>query len=370
MSNVKHYYAGGNTCLGFYSLYEEVFRGLDRLYILKGGPGTGKSTFMRKIGEVLSDQGLDVEYYHCSSDNESIDGVIASAIKLGFVDGTAPHIVDPKYPGVTEHIINLGEFWDEDYLAQFKDRIIELTDKISEQFEACYNKFALAKHIHDEWEDIYLAAMDFEKANVVTDNLISAIFGGEIEREENPSVKQRFFGAATPKGAVNYYENITEDLKKRYIVKGRPGSGKSTMMKRIGKRAEKLGLSVEYYPCGLDPNSMDMVLIPKLGVAVFDGTAPHVVNPSRDTDQVVDMFELCIDTKVEEKKAKELEEVVARYSKEMKAGTEHLEEAKRLHDELEKYYVAAMDFEALGKKREQILKEVLQFIEEKNSVRS
>lgn len=45
---VLNYYAGGNTARGFHSLFESNLQHLDRLFILKGGPGTGKSSIMKK----------------------------------------------------------------------------------------------------------------------------------------------------------------------------------------------------------------------------------------------------------------------------------------------------------------------------------
>lgn len=44
---VMNYFAGGNTAKGFYSLYDSNLKGLERLFILKGGPGSGKSTIMK-----------------------------------------------------------------------------------------------------------------------------------------------------------------------------------------------------------------------------------------------------------------------------------------------------------------------------------
>jgi len=366
LMTIKNYYPGGNTSVGFYSLYDEALNGLERLYIFKGGPGTGKSSFMRKIGLEMADKGYDVEFLHCSSDNQSLDGVIFPEIKLGFVDGTAPHIVDPKFPGVVDQIINLGEYWDSEKLEANGNKIIDLTKKISNNFNLAYEQFAEAKAIHDEWEEIYLAEMDFNKANIVTEELTASIFdSAQIERETNPITKSLFFGAATPNGALHFIDNLTEDINKRYIVKGRPGSGKSTMMKKIGKKAEELGLSVQYFPCGFDPNSLDMVIIPSLSVAVLDGTAPHVIDPTRENDEVVDMFALCINPQVEVDKEKELESIEARYKIKMTIGTNHLKEAKRLHDLLEEYYIGAMDFEAINQKREAMLAEVLQYAEQK-----
>ena len=364
MASIKNYYAGGNTNVGFYSLYDEALKGLNRLYIIKGGPGTGKSSFMRKIGHQLVEKGYNIEFLHCSSDNNSLDGVVVPELKLGFVDGTAPHIVDPRYPGVVDQIINFGDFWNAEKLLPNKRQIIKITDDISKNFKLAYEEFAEAKLIHDEWEEIYLAAMDFTKADQVTEQIIEEIFSGNIQAEEQSLIRKRFFGAATPLGAVHFIDNITEDINKRYIVKGRPGSGKSTMMKKIGKKAEKMGLSVEYFPCAFDPNSMDMVIIPSLSVAILDGTAPHVINPTRENDQVVDMFELCIDKNVEIDQAKEIENVESRYKIKMTIGTNYIKEAKRLHDVLEEFYIKAMDFEAIDKKRDEIFNEILNLIKE------
>lgn len=360
MATVKNFYAGSNSSIGFYSLYDEALKGLNQVFILKGGPGTGKSSFMRKIGLALIDKGYKLEYLHCSSDNQSIDGIIAPELKLGFVDGTSPHVIEPKYPGVIESVIDLGEFRDDTYLKQYRDQIIELTEDISRNFETAYKTFAEAKKIHLQKEKLYISAMDFSKADEVANTLLHTIFGREFEKDSNPTVKRRFFGAATPRGAVNFIDNITEDVEKRYIIKGRSGSGKSTLMNKIGSMAEQSGLSVEYYPCAFDPHSTDMVIIPSLSVAILDGTAPHVIDPYRKHDEVVDMFELCIDETIEKTHIQEIDEFNTNYKNKMALATNYLSEAKRLHDKLEEYYKAAMNFKAIDKLREQIIDRILQ----------
>ncbi|HET7616731.1 MAG TPA: PRK06851 family protein, partial [Bacillales bacterium] len=328
MSEIKHYYAGSNSSQGFYSFYEEALEGLERLFILKGGPGTGKSTLIRQVGEAMAVDGKDIEFLHCSSDNDSLDGVIIPELKAGIVDGTAPHIVDPKYPGVVDQIVNLGDCRNDAVLAEHASEIIALTDSIGATFGKAYEAFASAKKAHDDMEAIYLSAMDFGKADEVTEQLIGKIYPADVTDERNPVVKHLFFGAATPKGPVHFIDNLTEGLDKRYIVKGRAGSGKSTMMKKIGRRAEELGLGVHYFQCAFDPESCDMVIIPALSTAVVDGTAPHVIDPTRSNDEVVDMFESCIDTSVETERAAELREAEAPYKALMKQGTALLVEAK------------------------------------------
>jgi hypothetical protein len=357
---VKNFYAGSNSSVGFYSLFEDALKDLDRIFILKGGPGTGKSTFMRKLGLVFIEKGFDLEYLHCSSDNQSIDGIIIPQLKLGFVDGTSPHLVEPKYPGVRETLIDLGTFSNNRFLRAHKHELIKLIDERASKFKEAYHIFALAKKVHLEKEKLYVGSMNFAKANKITNQLIERIFTDQKKEEETPSIKKRFFGAATPKGAVNFIDNITENIQKRYIIKGRPGSGKSTLMKKIGKFAEEKGVSVEYYPCAFDPNSLDMVIIPAYSTAILDGTAPHVVDATRKNDEIVDMFELCMDRNIEKKYKKQLQNLDIEYKNKMTLGTNYLSEAKRLQDVLEEYYKQAMDFNAVNEKREQVLEEIFE----------
>ncbi|MED3624977.1 PRK06851 family protein [Neobacillus thermocopriae] len=354
---VKNYFAGGNTARGFHSLYDSNLQGLERLFILKGGPGTGKSSLMKKIGYEWLEKGYDVEFLHCSSDNQSIDGVIIRALKVGVVDGTAPHVIEPKMPGAVEEYINLGEAWDAKVLAAHKNEIEKLTNQISEAFTNAYATFKEALDIHDDWEKIYINSMDFQKADQLTNKLIESFFG-KMKLNKKADVRHRFLGAATPKGAVDFVPNLTEEIPKRYFIKGRPGSGKSTMLKKLAAAAEERGIDVEIYHCGFDPNSLDMCIFRELGIAIFDSTAPHEYFPSRDGDEIIDMYELLIEPGTDEIFADIIGKISDKYKNKMLEATSYLARAKELHDKLESIYVSAMDFSVVEKIQEEITKEI------------
>lgn len=97
MTNVKtkHMFPGGNTSLGFYSYYKYILpqEEASKIFIIKGGPGVGKSTFMKKVAKEMEKMGYDLEYMHCSSDPNSLDGLVIPAIKVALMDGTSPHVV-------------------------------------------------------------------------------------------------------------------------------------------------------------------------------------------------------------------------------------------------------------------------------------
>lgn len=347
-AKIINYYACANSAHGFVSYFEDNIKMLDKLYILKGGPGTGKSTLMKKIGNEWYNRGFDIEYIHCSSDNNSIDGVIIPTIGIGVVDGTAPHVIEPRAPGAIEDYVNLGMAWDSKKLAMSKNKILDIKSSISSCYANTYEYFKKGLKIHDEWEKIYLENIDFHKLNSITDSLIAAFFYNQTANKQS-IIKNRFFGGATPKGSVDFVMDLTENIEKRYFIKGRPGSGKSTMLKKIAHAAKEKGFDTEIYHCGFDPNSLDMVIIRELNIAIFDSTAPHEYFPTRKPDEIVDVYALAIKAGTDEKYKGELDSIIARYKSTVNDGIAQLAKAKQLHDELENIYIDAMDFNEIDK---------------------
>jgi len=133
---IRHYFAGGNTAKGFHHFFDSNLASLNRLWILKGGPGTGKSTLMKQIGHAWLEKGYDIEWIHCSADPDSLDGMIIPSLQIGLVDGTAPHIVEPTAPGAKEDYVNLGQAWDRKRL----EAHIEEVEKYNVQIDECYQE--------------------------------------------------------------------------------------------------------------------------------------------------------------------------------------------------------------------------------------
>ena len=96
-SHEIQYFLGANSPVGFYSLYSELLspETANAIYILKGGPGCGKSTLMRRVAQQAVQAGETVEYILCSGDPDSLDGVVLPRLGAALVDGTAPHGTAP-----------------------------------------------------------------------------------------------------------------------------------------------------------------------------------------------------------------------------------------------------------------------------------
>ncbi|OMC98999.1 PRK06851 family protein [Paenibacillus sp. FSL R5-0636] len=363
---ILNFFAGGNTAHGFSNLYESSLQDLTRLFVLKGGPGTGKTRIIREIGDLLAQQGYEIWLIHAASDNDSLDGVVIPELKVGIIDGTAPRVIKPELPEEAIVHVNLEQAVDTLQLSQRCVEIDSLVDQYTEEHELAYSGFAEALRIHDEWEAIYIATMNFQAADELNQEYIQLLYGDQ-NFEKVSRVDHRFLGAATPKGAVDFVPNLTAGLK-RYLVKGRAGSGKSTLLKKLAAEGIKRGVNVEIYHCGFDPNSLDMIIVRELGFAIFDSTAPHEYFPDRATDEIVDMYSRCIQPGTDEAFAEAIAGIKERYSSTMKRSIQHLTDAKVFLDELKTIYAAATDFDHVDQIKSQIQQEISGIVESPQEV--
>lgn len=215
-----------------------------------------------------------------------------------------------------------------------------------------------AKAIHDDWEKIYIENMDFDKLNDATESLIQEIFSGISPKNAEGENVNRFFGTLLTQGSKNYINQITADIKNRIFIKGRPGTGKSTVLKKIRARARKYGFNTETYRCSFDPQSLDMVVIREMGICVFDSTAPHEMQPARDGDSVFDIYSLAVAAGTDEKYAAELSEIKKRYGAKVRLASNYLREAH----ELVQWREAEFNRDIRRDKLDDMLKEILKTV--------
>lgn len=356
---IKHVFPGGNTPQGFFSYYDYIISpGATRIFILKGGPGTGKSTFMKKMGTVLSNEGYDVEFHHCSSDNNSLDGIMVPALQLAFIDGTAPHIVDPKNPGCVDEIIHLGDFWCAEKMTSNKNKVIECNNEINKNFKRAYRVLKAAKSLYDDWEAANYEAMDFITANKKASEVLTKIFKG-IDRIGCGKVRKLFASAITPDGSVNYLDSVIGTMARCIIVTGEPGTGKATLLNKVLYEATIRGIDTEAYYCPLDPEKVEHILIPALEIAITTSVKPHIT-PIESAEMIVDMNE-CLNPKITAKYTEIVEYDRDMFWKLFDKAISYIRYSKKMHDELESYYIPYMDFDGIQELWEKTLVRVMSY---------
>ena len=207
------FFAGANSGRGFLSFYDSILgdERIEKVYILKGGPGTGKSSFMRRAADYASRLKMAVERYSCSSDPESLDGVVIDG-RYAIIDGTPPHSVDAAIPGVRDEIINLGAFWDDVALKKRSGEIEELIAKKAESYKKAYRYLSAYEHVCTLNSALSSQCFLEGKARRSIDRLFAKLSSGGGYRADVGEVS-----AVGMKGRVRYdtYERFADKI---YLV--------------------------------------------------------------------------------------------------------------------------------------------------------
>ncbi len=263
------FFLGANTPQGFFSFFRELtekYKEDYTLYPIKGGPGTGKSTLMKKatLNAIKSEPFGELIY--CSSDPDSLDAVLLPKRKIIIVDATPPHTIEPAYPGAFERPVCLYSAFDYDALAQKREILYPLVAQNQSCHTACARLMAAAQGLFYDNYLTFLAASDVEKMVKTAKNL--AIKELRRKKAEGPGEEHcRFLNAVTPKGFYGFYENLKACP--RIVAIDDPfGAASSIMMQVLRKELLKRGFSI--YSCfsPFDPeNKIDHILVPEIGLA-------------------------------------------------------------------------------------------------------
>ena len=175
-------------------------------------------------------------------------------------------------------------------------------------------------------------------------------------------MERHFFASAiTGNGFVNYSNTITDGVY-TYVLKGGSGSGKSTIIRAIANHFSSKGYDVELYHCSRDETGLDGVRISGLGIAIVDGTHPHVIEPSivGITGRYIDLSGYLDPAIIHERN-----EIYARVNsiKELTAKVKSdLASVVKTHNEVERIYNPYMNFDKVQK----VTKDLISDIAKKN----
>jgi Cdc6-like AAA superfamily ATPase len=333
-------FPGGNTSKGFYSFYRYILSQEEarRIICIKGGPGTGKSSLMKKVAAYFNEKGYDIEFHHCSSDNNSLDGVVIKGLNVAILDGTAPHVVDPVNPGAVDEILNMGECWNEEGFKKYRKNIIDINKEVGKTFKRAYRFIGAAKAVHDDWSNYNNEALNASKLNKLKEDLKDKIFSTQIS---SSGIERHLFATAlTPNGIVTYIDTIISGCEKVYALNGGPGTGKTDVLDFISKEALKRGLYVEIFHDPLIPERLEHIVIPELSVALISS---NEINRKKFEGIQIYMDNL-LSSYLVSKNKDEIKVISELFYTLLDKGLKIIASAKTLHDQMETYYIPNMDF--------------------------
>ena len=335
--NSRQFFLGANTGAGFVSLYPEFTAAAESAFFwyIKGGPGNGKSTLMRRAAERAESAGLTVETILCSGDPDSLDGIYIPEKKLGYVDATSPHVQEPAVPGAAGKYLDLSAF--------YRPIPPETAAELAAFFPLYRREYARAY-------DMLHAAMLVSPGSipgVVTEDTkaharkrAEAFAEKTVHRSDTTYEKRRFLSAYTCRGAVLLSETAAS-FGRVYTLDNEFGLA-DEFMQTVLARALSLGAARIVCPDPVDPGKLAALILPEEGISLVAVSADF-----RYDGKAARHFRLDAAAELSEPQRKEVRRAAALRRSLTAEACAALRRAKELHDALEAKYHPFVDFRAL-----------------------
>lgn len=352
MVEIHKYFAGSNSGLGFYSFFDQIIGPeAKRIYLLKGGPGTGKSYFMKKIAKALEEEGVGQELFYCSSDPGSLDAVTFPELGVALMDATAPHVREPEWPGCRDEILNLGLFWSSSALELKREEIIKRGLAKRLHFDNAFRYFAAALALEQTIE--HRNRGGGQVGPVQSNDLWEDLHAKAKSIPGIPGQRRHLFASAlTPEGYVSQIQNLAGKYSKRQILVGPRGSGQAAYLEQVADQAQVLGFSALLFHDPLNPKNYLHLFLPELDFAALTSTSYESLAELGGT--ILQWDPGMSSERLNNRDEQLLQELVA-------MGIDELQEARAGHGEIEEYYSQTMDFQGLTNYRQEILAEILSY---------
>ncbi len=348
------YFLAANSAEGFVSRFEDCYDINEDIsaYIIKGGAGCGKSTLMKYAAAKCRDKGLLPELLLCSSDPDSLDGVFLKE-RFVMLDGTLPHPVEPRLTGVSETLLDTGRFLNSALLKKNAEEIryINAKNKAEHKTAARYIK-AAGEMLKDSFS-LQQKYLKRKKALALADSLCKA----NLPKKQNKNGKTayRFLSGITPKGVIFLSSTIQQVSDKQIIISDKQGAAANLILTRVLEQAASSGYDVIAVPSAFFPLSrIEHIIIPELRLAFCtENDYIHIKSDARRIHA----------RRFEEKGFSAHRQRLnfnKKASKELLiCACETLYKAKLSHDELEKFYIEAMNFDEYNKYAAKIIGKIL-----------
>ncbi len=355
MSILDFYLGAGSPggFAGYFSRLCDIDAGLSPT-LIKAGPGCGKSGLMRKLSSDLDAQGYTVENIHCSSDPDSLDGVVCHEKNFAIIDATAPHIVDPRYPVAVEKVLSLFHLLDDIYLSNNRDNIVDLFDKNSCYHDRATRYITSAGTLLQDSMRVFSFCVNRAKLDGFCKRFAANKL--KVTHPQKGKEHHRLLSAITPKGIVFYGDTIKKMAQSIVVIDDDIGFIGKQILSSFREDALAKGYEIYSCYCPMFPyEKLDHIIIPSLSLAVV--TRNRYLNFDYGEVEVIKSSRFVLPEKLKERK-KRLKFNRSIVTELLLQAEAMLKNAKAVHDLMEEFYVKAMDFKGVDKLYEKVRSDI------------
>lgn len=349
MDSKIRFFLGANSHKGFVSYFRQLQEHDDdlQLLILKGGPGSGKSSLMKSVADCAEKVGHRIEYIPCASDPASLDAFIDRSANFAMMDGTSPHVEDPVLPGARQHILYTGDGWDIKKLHHNRRNIGKLNESISECHSSATAYIGAAAELIKENMRVAEKFVDRKKVYSIAEEISGLCGNGECSKET-----KRLLSAVSVGSTVFFKDTVTSLADKIYVVNDEWGTAADEFISVLSGILRGRGVDYISCRCSVLPERYEHILIPSARIAVVTSNDFHAIESEFEIDGLYGKCKMNGECLKRQSKIKNL----------INEACVCVNDAKILHDALEAFYVDAMDFSGVKEKYNWIAKSFIELL--------
>lgn len=339
------FFLGANSEHGFFSHFDQLQDPYSdfQTFIIKAGPGTGKSTMMKKLARRYTDRERLVERVHCSSDPDSLDGVILHDNRIQIVDGTPPHVMEPRFAAAGETILSFYPAFCEKELRKHRLEIAQTSSVISGFHRRFCELLRCANLLLDSNAALIRKSLNQPKLERAVQGILKRELSHKKKQEGMGLAKTRLVSAFTPKGLITYQDTINTLCGKVYLLDDEYRICSHLFLTIVRDTVLKAGYDcyVCYSPFHPD-TQIDQVLIPDLGLG-FVTRSRFLPLEQVHANKVIHATRF-FDREILRQKKQRLSFCRKTAAAILEEALEALAQAKAAHDVLEEFYAPNVDF--------------------------
>jgi len=353
----RHYFAGANTPHGFFGYYDDILPavGTNKKIYIKGGSGTGKSTLMKKTAGIFAKKDYNIEYFHCTNDAESIDGINVVGAGIAVVDGTNPHPADPKLPCATDEIFNASDYLDKAYISENKTQLTELLSEKKGYYDRAYGYLNAAYEVYQLNEQLYRNALNWSALNVKTLEILKLF--DETEPVSRTAWNRRLFTAAITPDGVKSLADSSLKAGRTYILNGIGAMGIFEMLDTVQRNANLMGLDTISFKSPLAPDKTGHLYMRELDTAFISANRYHEYE-AVNAEQI--NFTELLNRDILVKHQGEIDYNSEIFDELLKRAIVTMAASKSFHSQIEGIYSEGMDFKRMHRAYDAVLEWLLE----------
>lgn len=171
--------------------------------------------------------------------------------------------------------------------------------------------------------------------------------------------KSYFLASNSGRGYYSFFDKEIINLDYVYLLKGAPGNGKSELIQNIASSLNESHVNIELIYSSFNINTLDGIINLDKNVGIFDSSFPRSFDNilPKITGEIIDLSKT-LDESVIKGKSSNIYSIQTRKETYLEKYSDCIIKARKLHDDLEKYFSNSINIEKAQQLNNQVLNEI------------